>query len=124
MRTVDAGGTGTWWDAENAQLTTKIVKHPTTGVTWVSIHGHMDHGCGDPSANVWGLFRVEADGSLASVQLRKLDDLESIDQLIDIDGDGELELIGKPWLGLDTVVMRASGEELARLTLPLFGCPC
>jgi hypothetical protein len=115
---------GNWWDAEGAQLSAKIVTHPTTGVTWVSMHGHMDEGCGGPQANVWGLFRVEADGSLAAVQLRKLDGLWSIDQLVDLDNDGELEVIGRPWLGLDTVVVSASGEELARLSVPFFGCPC
>ncbi|HEY5950860.1 MAG TPA: hypothetical protein VIV40_35450 [Kofleriaceae bacterium] len=115
---------GNWWDAEYAQFATKIVRHPTTGVTWVSVHGSMEHGCGDPEVNVWGLFRVQADGTLAAVQLRKLGDLWSIDQLVDIDNDGELELIGKPWLGLDTVVARASGEELERLSLTFFGCPC
>lgn len=116
--------TGDWWDAEGAQLTAKVVEHPTTGITWVSMHGHMDRGCGDPEVNVWGLFRVEPDGSLAAVQLRKLDDLWSIDKLVDIDNDGELEVIGRPWLGLDTVVTRASGEELDRLSVPFFGCPC
>jgi hypothetical protein len=115
---------GNWWDAEGAQLSAKIVTHPTTGVTWVSMHGHIDEGCGGPQANVWGLFRVEADGSLAAVQLRKLDGLWSIDQLVDLENDGELEVIGKPWIGLDTVVVRASGEEIARLTVPFFGCPC
>ena len=115
---------GNWWDSEFAQFTTKIVRHPSTGVTWVSVHGHMDHGCGDPEVNVWGLFRVDGNGKLAAVQLRRLDDLWSIDQLIDIDNDGELEVIGTPWLGLDTVVARGSGEELDRLSLSFFGCPC
>lgn len=116
--------TGNWWESEHAKFATKIVRHPTTGVTWVSVHASMEHGCGDPEVNVWGLFRVQADGSLATVQLRRLDDLWSIDQLIDIDNDGELEVIGTPWLGLDTVVARGSGEELDRLALSFFGCPC
>jgi hypothetical protein len=115
---------GNWWDSESARFETRIVRHPTTGVTWVSVHGTMEHGCGDPEVNVWGLFRVQPDRSLAAVQLRKLGDLWSIDQLVDLDNDGELELIGTPWLGLDTVVTRASGEELDRLALPFFGCPC
>ncbi len=115
---------GPWWEDEYARFETHIVKHPTTGVTWVSVHGSTEHACGDPEVNVWGLFRVEADGSLAAVQLRKLGDLWSVDQLVDLDGDGELELIGKPWLGLDTVITRASGEELERAAVPFFGCPC
>ncbi|HEY5928012.1 MAG TPA: hypothetical protein VIV11_40275 [Kofleriaceae bacterium] len=113
-----------WWESEHAEFTAQVVKHPTTGVTWVSMHAHMDHGCGDPEVNVWGLFRLEDDGTLAAVQLRKLGDLWSIDQLVDLDNDGELEVIGKPWLGLDTVVVRGSGEELERLSLAFFGCPC
>lgn len=120
----DGEAHGNWWDEKYVNFDTRVVRHPTTGVTWVSIHGSLDHSCGDPTVNVWGLFRVETDGTLAPVQLRKLDDLWEIDQLVDIDNDGELELIGKPWLGLDTVVVRANSEELSRLELPFFGCPC
>jgi hypothetical protein len=121
---LDIDQTTEWHEHELAKLDTRIVRHPTTGVTWVSVHGSMEHGCGDPEINVWGLFRVQTDGTLAAVQLRKLGDLWSIDHLIDIDDDGELEMIGKPWLGLDTVVVRGSGEELERLSLAFFGCPC
>jgi hypothetical protein len=113
-----------WYESEYATFATRIVRHPTTGVTWVSVHGSMEHGCGGPDVNVWGLYRVEADGTLAAVQLRRLGDMHSIDKLIDIDNDGELEMIGTPWLGLDTVVARGSGEELDRLSLTFFGCPC
>jgi hypothetical protein len=115
---------GDWWQNQDVQYKTVIVRHPLTGVTWVSLHAFMERGCGDPEVNVWGLFRVQPDGTLAAEQLRKLGDLWSVDQLVDIDGDGELELIGQPWLGLDNVVTRASGEELTRLELPFFGCPC
>jgi hypothetical protein len=115
---------GNWWDNEATHIDTKVLRHPTTGVTWVSVHAMQEHACGDPEINVWGLFRVQPDGTLAAVQLRKLGDLWSIDQLIDVDNDGELELIGKPWLGLDNVLTRASGEELDRVSLPFFGCPC
>jgi hypothetical protein len=119
-----AGQQENWYDAELAELSSQVLRHPTTGVTWISVHAHMEHGCGDPEVNVWGLFRVQDDGTLAAVQLRKLGDLDSIDHLVDIDNDGELELIGKPWLGLDTVIVRASGEELDRLPLSFFGCAC
>lgn len=113
-----------WYDSKEAVFSTRVVRHPGTGTTWVSVHGSVEHGCGGPEVNVWGLFRVQPDGTLAAVQLRKLGDLWSIDRLIDIDNDGELELVGKPWLGLDTVVTRASGEELERIAVPFFGCAC
>jgi len=115
---------GNWWDADFAHFESKVVRHPTTGVTWVSLHAYVEHGCGDATANVWGLFRADADGTFVPVQLRRLDDLWSIDQLIDTDGDGEPEVIGTPWLGLDTVVATGSGVELDRLPLAFFGCPC
>jgi hypothetical protein len=113
---------GNWWD--QGSLTTTIVRHPKTGVVWISVHGHADHGCGEPEVNVWGLFRLESDGSLSTVELRKLGDLEEIDKLVDIDGDGTFELIGHPWLGLDTYVERANGVHLQELGLQFYGCPC
>jgi hypothetical protein len=113
-----------WWDLEDVQYVSKIVRHPTTGVTWVSMHAHLDHGCGGPQVNVLGLFHVRPNGELGPGYVRTEGDLWSIDKLIDIDNDGALELIGKPWLGLDTVVTRGSGEELDRLSLAFFGCPC
>ena len=120
----ELGGAKKWWNDDFVHFAMKAVRHPTTNVTWVSAHAYVEHGCGDAEVNVWGLFRVEQDGSLTAVQLRKLGDLWQIDQLIDIDGDGELELIGNDWLGLDTVVTTGSGDELERLSVSFFGCPC
>jgi hypothetical protein len=108
---------------ERATLTSEVLDH-TTGATFVSVHGYVEHGCGDPEANVWGLFRVQPDGSLAAVQLRALGDIETIDALIDVDGDGQLDVLGRPWLGLGRMLARAGGEVVDQLALPLFGCPC
>lgn len=117
----DSGRTGSW--TTEATWTTQVLRHPRTGTTWVAIHAHHDWGCGDAEVNVWGLFRVEADGTLTKLELR-VHELDQIDQLVDLGGDGQLEVIGRPWLGTDLVIERASGEELDRLTLPFFGCPC
>jgi len=108
----------------DAQYDIRTLRHPITGETWISIHAFNDHGCGTPEINVWGLFRVREDGTLSASQLRNLGDMVRIDQIIDIEGDGELELIGHPWLGLDVTVTRASGEVEQNLPLPFFGCPC
>lgn len=118
------GQHGRWADASDVELTTHVLRHPKTGVTFVSVLAHRDHACGDADVNVWGLFRVERDGSLTALQLRHLDELDTIDQLIDVDGDGTLEVLGKPWLGLDRVLERADGHELKELSLPFYGCPC
>jgi hypothetical protein len=111
------------WHA-HTDIATGVLRHPRTGVTWVYAHGRGDLGCGGPEVNLWGLFRVDADGKLVAIQLRKLGDIHAIEQLVDIDGDGELEIIGSTWLGGDRVIARASGEELTRLALPFYGCSC
>lgn len=113
---------GKWTD--RAEIASKVLRHPGTGETWVSVHAKVEGGCGDANANVWGLFRVDDEGKLIATQLRQLGDLHAIEKLIDVDGDGEPELLGRPWIGLDHVLTRASGQELDRLSLVFYGCPC
>ena len=115
---------GVWEDSEDVQWNVRVYEHPTTGATWVSAHAMVPMGCGDPEVNLWGLYRAREDGTLEVVEQKKLDVLWSIDHVLDIDNDGELEMIGKPWLGMDTVVVGSTGEELERLSLPFYGCPC
>ena len=110
------------WHKE-ATMTTEVLRHPHTGVTFVSVQGRVQGGCGAPQANVWGLFRVDG-GTLVPVQLRKLDDLETIDALIDVDDDGDFEMLGKPWLPYGMQLIRADGKPLEALSVPFLGCPC
>jgi hypothetical protein len=119
-----SGARGDWRDNRSSEITADVYRHPTTGALWVAVHAHVGHGCGDPGVNVWGLYRVEADGRLAPRVVRTLETLETIDQLIDVDGDGTWELLGKPWLELDRVFTHDDGEEIERLSLPYDGCPC
>lgn len=116
--------TGNWWDATDVAITTHAVRHARTGDIWISVIAHRDHGCGDAEVDVWGLFRVARDGSLRTVTLRKSEELDTLDELLDTDGDGVPELLGKPWLGLDHVLERPDGTELSRLPLQFYGCPC
>ncbi len=114
---------GTWLDA--AEFDTRVLRHPTTGVTWVAIHAvYNDVSCGGPEVNLWGLFRADRDGTLTAVELRKLEGLRSIEKVIDIEGDGQLELIGSDWLGLDEILTDARGEVIDRLHVQFVGCPC
>jgi len=121
QQTATGGAAGPWH--KDATFATEVLRHPRTGVTFVSIHGHVSGGCGDAHANVWGLFRVDG-RTLVPVQLRQLGDVESLDALIDVDGDGELELLGKNWLGYDALLTHASGEPIDQLSVPFLGCPC
>ncbi len=133
QRTETGGTPGLWYsegysaaDSDGqpgSAVTAEVLRHPITGETFVSAHGRADGGCGDPEANVWGLFRV-VDGALVPVQLRQLGEIRTIDALIDIEGDGELEMLGKPWLGDAELLTRASGDEIDSLSVPFHGCPC
>ncbi|MEZ4365826.1 MAG: hypothetical protein R2939_06010 [Kofleriaceae bacterium] len=108
---------------DGVEFATQVVRHPGTGVTFVSIHGVSDGGCGEAERNVWGLYRV-GDAGLETVVERSLGTMYAVDALLDLDGDGELELLGEDWLGLDRIVARADGREVVRLDVPFYGCPC
>jgi hypothetical protein len=116
------GGREAWTDA--ATFTRKVMRDTATGVEWISIHAYSDSGCGGPHVNVWGLYRVEPNGTLATVQSRGIESMTSLDTFVDIDGDGVPEVIGTSWLGNHTIVEDADGRELTRLEVPFFGCPC
>lgn len=114
----DDQGEGAWH--EQATFDTRVLRHPSTGETFVSVHAHYDEGCGGPHVNLWGLFRSD-DGELVTVELREVEGLTSID-LFDLEDDGRFELSGADWT--DVAIKRASGAELERLDVPFFGCPC
>jgi hypothetical protein len=90
----------------------------------VSVHARRFESCGGPDINLWGLFRVDQAGQLTPVKLRPLAPLYSIERLVDLDGDGDFELIGRDWLGLERILTSSAGVELQRLRTPFFGCPC
>jgi hypothetical protein len=113
---------GPWWD--HAQLTTHVLRHPRTGAVHVAVHAHTDFECGGFDVNVWGLYRAAADGTLTPVHETKLDALRSVEQIIDIEGDGELELIGRSWFGDDVLLTAADGTEIDHLEMQFYGCPC
>jgi len=113
-----------WWQSDEVLFSTQALRHPKTGETWVSVFAHRDHECGDAQVNVWGLFRVERDGSLTAVQLRTVDETETIDELIDVDGDGTFELLGTPWLGPARSLYTIDGKPLRAMSVQFLGCPC
>ncbi len=101
---------------------TEMFVHPTTHEMWISIHANQLEGCGMPHVNVWGLYRVEKDGTLTSFDV-SLGGIETIDRLVDLDGDGMMEVIGSEWLGA-TLVNDSKGNTLESLARPFYGCPC
>jgi hypothetical protein len=113
---------GAWW--EHAALRTQVLRHPRTGATLVTVHVSGDRECGGVHINLWGVYRVAEGGALTPVHETQLQPLYSIDRILDIEGDGELELIGRSWLGNHVVLAGADGRELDHLALEFYGCPC
>lgn len=115
---------GKWHDGEGA-LTTRVLRHPDTRVTWVAVTGYYTEGCGGADINVLGLYRVDAAGALEPIVLRDLGPMYQVDSLVDIDADGTPELVGRDWLGLERLVMRAQDDVVfARDGIAFYGCPC
>jgi hypothetical protein len=114
---------GLWHQNEYTTTQTMALRHPMTGATWISVHMQYSGGCGLPNINVWGLYRTDADGKLVRVK-SSLGDIVQIEKIVDVDGDGELEVIGRPWLGTERSLQTASGTTLETLELPYFMCPC
>lgn len=122
-RWLEGGGEGRWQDS--ALFDVRILKHPTTGKTWVVAFARNEaDDCGVPEINLLATFQLGDNGKLRPVTSRLVSELHSLDQVLDIDGDGDLELVGKPWLGLDHLITDAQGEVQDRLEIPFFGCPC
>lgn len=104
------------------ELSTKVVRHPKTGATFVSIHGTTGGSCGYVDISLWGLYRV--DGETLTRIPTQVGQLLVIDGFVDLEGDGQLEVVGRPWLGTERMVSRANGDVVETLEQPFYGCAC
>lgn len=111
-----------WYDSEMTTWDTRVLVHPLSGATFVSVYAVSEFSCGGPSVKLWSLFRANTDGSLTKLDA-ELGDIDEIDQLVDLDGDGELEVIGRPFLS-GRMINAGSGTTLSQLDESFFGCPC
>lgn len=114
---------GRWSTSDGTTWSVQVLRHPSTGDTFVSAHAGYAGGCGGPEISIWHLFRADRDGRLTRVP-SSLGDLTSIERLVDLEGDGTFEVLGTPWLGTDRRVIRSTGETIERLELQFYGCPC
>jgi hypothetical protein len=114
----DDGRSSPAWSAEPDAVTARVVRHPTTGAIFVAVQGRAGAGCGEPTANLWGLYRV-VDRTLVQVQLRALSPEDQFDTLIDVDNDGHFELLGAPGQ-----LSREDGALIDQFVLPFYGCSC
>ena len=110
-------------ELEYGDVSTRVVRHPTTGATFVSVHATTGGGCGYPDISLWGLYRVDQGGTLTRIPTA-VGELLMIDGFVDVEGDGQLEVVGRPWLGTERMVSRLDATVIDRLERPFFGCPC
>lgn len=86
----EAGGEGDWRDA--ASIRTSAYHHPLTGEDWVFVQAYREGGCGDPGLSAMAAYRVGEGG-----RVQRFADLAyahaTIDQVVDLDGDGQPELV-------------------------------
>ena len=116
------GSEGAWW--QHAELSADVLRHPRTGAVFVAVRASAEYYCGGPDINLWGLYRVVDGGALAPVHVVRLEQLRSIERIIDVEGDGELELLGRTWPSADVVLAGANGRALDTLGMQFYGCPC
>jgi hypothetical protein len=113
---------GAWWS--DAEVRTQILQHPRTEEVFVSVHAMADVECGGLEINLWGLYRVAADGKLVPLAERALDNISALETFIDVDGDGRFEILARSLWGLDTFLLGADGSRRAMLHIPFYGCQC
>ena len=106
-----------------ARFDVRLVLHPATGERWLIAHASEDEGCGAPHLNLVGVYRVDAAGKLARVAAYD-SEIQSIDALIDVDGDGRFELRAMSGFIADPALLDRDGSPLSGTSVPYFGCPC
>lgn len=125
-RWAEGGGEGRWADA--IELDARVLRHPGPGgttTTSVVIFAHtVADDCGMPELNLLTTFAVGEGGALVLVSQGFVDELHELDVVLDTDGDGRLEMMGKPWLGYDRLLTDPAGDVTDRLEVPFYGCPC
>ena len=119
---LDRAGSRGRWD-EDSEITTQVLR-ASAHRRDVGVRARPSQaGCGDVDVNVWGLFRVDASGKLDDGPASRARGAVLDHRLIDVDGDGEPELLGRPWLGLELVLDHANGAEIDSLPLPVLRVP-
>ncbi len=117
------GRSGTWQEQIQTDWSGNVYRHPGTGELFVSVQARYRGECGDPVINLWHLYKVDAAGALTRLDT-KLGEIDRIDRLLDIDGDGTPEVLGTAHWQEDVYLQSLSGAVVSHLADPKFGCPC
>lgn len=116
---VEQGGEGNWRDA--IDLATSVYEHELTDERWVFVQAQRGGGCGEPSVGMMVVYRANADGSVRRVADLE-DGLSDIQEVIDLDGDGQPELIVGD--GSSSSLMDLAGEYHTSIAVPSYDHTC
>lgn len=116
-----AGGEGDWRDA--AEVVTKVYQHALTDERWVFVQARRHGDCGAPGFDVMAAYRAKADGTV-----RRVADLEygydDIAEVVDIDGDGQPELVLGGGTDAELVDLANTHHESIGVEHRSYGCGC
>jgi len=115
----DMGGEGTWRDA--ATITTSTWEHPLTNERWVFVQAHRDGSCGDANFSRMAAYRVGENGKLR-LATTMTHGASEIDQVVDLDGDGQPELLVDG--GTELVDLADRSHEAIYIQSYHYGCGC
>lgn len=111
---------GKWWE-EGTEVA--IFKHPTSGQVLISVLANLREDCGGWSASEWAIF--EAKGKALKRVPVTHGPPDRVQDALDIDGDGRLELLGESDYGTDSIVYWPNANELGTsLQYAYLDCPC
>lgn len=118
----EQGGEGTWRDA--AKVTTSTWAHPLTEERWIFVQASHPGTCGEANIEKLAAYRVGADG-----QPRFVSELggghDTIEQVIDVDGDGQPELLmASEDDSTELVDLAGSGQQAIYIPHVSYGCGC
>lgn len=111
--------TGTWDEAGAVTETTWTASF--TGARWTTLQAVWDEGCG-AAGSLTLAWRETADGAAL---LHAAEDRFDVEAVVDLDGDGTLEMIGTSWGARELRRFFGAGSEPIRsYEVPEHGCPC
>lgn len=111
--------TGMWDEAGSLVETTWLA--PGTSASWTVRQAVWDEGCGATGA----LTLAWRDDAQGVSMIYAAEERFAIDVVLDLDGDGRLEMIGSSWGGRELRPFFGTGEGTLRAyTVPEHGCPC
>jgi hypothetical protein len=115
------GGEGTW--REHAEITTSTWLHPDTNERWIFVQASHPGYCGDPGIAAMAVYRAGPDGKPRFAT--ELNDAGvNIDELVDLDGDGQPEFLGSRGDSTELYDLADTSHDSIYVQRHHYGCGC